>query len=309
MPVHALDVDLVVRPSVRRAFRARRAPRGTPRHRPGDHPGHARGRGRSRRVDGGRRVRSERHLVQLELRPGHLGDHAHHALADLGGGAVHLGGEPTVGAGEKADAGRAVVVEAVRVAEVLEADGKAHAAPDALPARDVPGPAREPDRIARQLLGLRQRQLRAASNHLGDRERAGDALPVRHDVAGRERVPEPKVDGVEPERVGELVHLRLVCEAHLHGAESAHRAAGRVVRVDGDRLDERVRRRRTDRRRTRPRWSSRPSSSTHRRPRPAGLARGRRRACRRGSHGAPCGSVRDGDARGRQTTPRGCRRT
>ena len=41
------------------------------------------------------------------------------------------------------------------------------------------------------------------------------------------------------ERGGELVHLRLVGEAGLHGAEAAHRAAGRVVRVGAVAVDRR----------------------------------------------------------------------
>src|SRR5918996_1696666 len=45
---------------------------------------------------------------------------------------------------------------------------------------------------------------------------------------------------VELERRGELVHLRLGGEARLHGSEAAHRAAGRVVRVDAGRVDQRV---------------------------------------------------------------------
>ena len=69
--------------------------------------------------------------------------------------------------------------------------------------------------------------------------------PVGSVSPGRERVPQPQLDRVDVERGGELVHLRLGGEAGLHGAEAAHRAAGRVVRVDGGRLEQRVRRRRT----------------------------------------------------------------
>ena len=43
------------------------------------------------------------------------------------------------------------------------------------------------------------------------------------------------------QRRGELVHLRLVREARLHGAEAAHRAARRVVGVDDVGVDPRVR--------------------------------------------------------------------
>ena len=68
-----------------------------------------------------------------------------------------------------------------------------------------------------------------------------DPLARREHVARRERVPQPQLDRVEPERVRELVHLRLGGEARLHGAEAAHRAARRVVRVDARRLEQRVR--------------------------------------------------------------------
>ena len=72
-------------------------------------------------------------------------------------------------------------------------------------------------------------------------QRALDHLAGRQRVAGRERVQEAQLDRVDPERRGELVHLRLGGEAGLHGAEAAHRAARRVVRVDAGRLDQRVR--------------------------------------------------------------------
>ena len=45
----------------------------------------------------------------------------------------------------------AVVVEALREADVLEADREADAAPDALAARRVAGAAGQPERVARQL--------------------------------------------------------------------------------------------------------------------------------------------------------------
>ena len=83
----------------------------------------------------------------------------------------------------------------------------------------------------------------ARADHLGDRQRARDPLAGRQHVAGRERVQQPQLDRVDPERGGELVHLRLGGEAGLHGAEAAHRAARRVVRVDDGRLDQRVRHR------------------------------------------------------------------
>ena len=73
-----------------------------------------------------------------------------HALADLGRRAVDLRA-PVL---EEPDPRRAVVVEALRVADVLEPDREADAAPHALAARRVPRSARQPDRVARQLLRL-----------------------------------------------------------------------------------------------------------------------------------------------------------
>ena len=80
----------------------------------------------------------------------------------------------------------------------------------------------------------------AASDHLGHGQRAGDQLAGRKHVAGRDRVEQAQLDRLDVERGGELVHLRLVREAALHGAESAHRAARRVVRVDARAFDEDV---------------------------------------------------------------------
>ena len=151
------------------------------------------------------------------------------------------------------------VVEALRVADVLEADREADAAADALPARRVAGAAGEADRVARQLLRLRDGDVGAAADHLGDRKRAGDHLAGREHVARTRARSQAQLDAADPERVRELVHLRLVREAGLDGAEAAHGAAGRVVRVDARRLELRVRHRCTARTRTTPRSTSRRS--------------------------------------------------
>ena len=68
-------------------------------------------------------------------------------------------------------------------------------------------------------------------------QRARDHLAGGEHAARLERVQEPQLDRVDVERRGELVHLRLGREARLHGAEAAHRAARRVVRVDGEPVD------------------------------------------------------------------------
>ena len=117
----------------------------------------------------------QRDVVGPELEPGDLQDHVRDALPDLGRGAVDLGG-PVL---REHDAGRAVVVEALREADVLEADGEADAAPHALAARRVPRAAREADRVARQLLLLGKRERRRAPDHLGV-----GSDPVEH-LAGR----------------------------------------------------------------------------------------------------------------------------
>ena len=64
--------------------------------------------------------------------------------------------------------------------------------------------------------------------------------PGGHAAVGPHRVEDPQVDRVHVERRGELVHLRLVGEGDLHGAEAAHRAARRVVGVDDVGVDARV---------------------------------------------------------------------
>ena len=112
---------------------------------------------------------------------------------------------------------------------------------DALAARRVACPAREPQRIPRQLLRRRRLERRGRTDHLGDRQRAVDLLAGREHVARLQRVQEPELDRIDVERRRELVHLRLGGEAGLHRAEPAHRAARRVVRVHGRRLDQRVR--------------------------------------------------------------------
>ncbi len=71
-------------------------------------------------------------------------------------------------------------------------------------------------------------------------QRSRQHLARRQGVARLERVQQPQLDRVDPERLGEAVHLRLGGEADLHRAEAAHRPAGRVVRVDDRALDQRV---------------------------------------------------------------------
>jgi hypothetical protein len=85
-------------------------------------------------------VRGDEDVVDPELGSRDLEDHVRDALADLGRGAVHLGRA----VGEQPDSRRARVVEALRVADVLEADGEAGAAADALAARRVAGASRQP---------------------------------------------------------------------------------------------------------------------------------------------------------------------
>src|SRR6266576_947525 len=150
--------------------------------------------------------------------------------------------EPTelVVACGQSHAGRGRVIEPLGVADVLETDGEANPAPDALAARRVARAARKAQGVARQLLRLGYWQGSGAADHLRGRERAGDPLAGRERVAGCERVPETELDGVDAELGGQLVHLRLVREAALHGAETAHCAARRIVRVDAGALDERV---------------------------------------------------------------------
>ena len=93
----------------------------------------------------------EPHVLDAELGARDLQDHAADALADLGGGAVDL----RRAVGEQAHARGAVVVEALRVGDVLEADGEADAALHALAPGRVPRAAGQPQRVARELLGAR----------------------------------------------------------------------------------------------------------------------------------------------------------
>ena len=202
----------------------------------GGHPGHARGGGRSGRVDGARRARRERDLARPELGLGDLEDDADEPLADLDPGAVDGGAPVDV----DLHARGAVVVEPLREADVLEADGEPDAALDALAPRRVAGAARKPDRVARQGLGLGHGNRGGGADDLGDGQRSGQDLPGRQRVAALDRVQQPQLDRVDAERLGQPVHLRLGGEAHLHGAEAAHRAARRIVGVDRRALDQGV---------------------------------------------------------------------
>ncbi len=135
------------------------------------------------------------------------------------------------------------------------------------------------------------------------------SCPVGKRASRLERVQQPQLDRIDVERGGELVHLRLGGEARLHRAEAAHRAARRVVRVDGEAVDQDV----VDRvRADRERAGVRDDRGRARRVGAAvdaGSACARRRAGRRASPGARPRSAPGGGGCGRRTTPRGCRRS
>ena len=91
------------------------------------------------------------------------------ALPDLGGGAV----DERAAVLPSAHARGAVVVEALRVADVLEADGEADAAPHALAARRVAGAARAAAAgRAAASSGSGGCERGGAPDHLGDGQRA-----------------------------------------------------------------------------------------------------------------------------------------
>jgi hypothetical protein len=148
----------------------------------------------------------------------------------------------TVGRGPQRHRRLRRVVESLAVGDVLETDGVADSALQGLPAADVAGASRVGDRLASpsRLLG-RQWGGPAALDHLPHRRRALEDLAGGEHRAGADGVPQPQLERIEPELRGELVHRALVGEADLRRAEAAHRAAGRVVRVDDRRLDEDVR--------------------------------------------------------------------
>ena len=130
-------------------------------------------------------MRREPHLVGPELGARDLQDHARDALPHLGGRAVHLGRA----VGEQPDARGAVVVEALRERDVLEADREPDTPANALAARRVAGPAGQPKRVARQLLGGRRLE-RGGPRESPRRSAASPSIrcPVGSDIAGRERV-------------------------------------------------------------------------------------------------------------------------
>src|SRR5262249_31365227 len=115
----------------------------------GRHPGHPGGGGRARRANLRRRTRGEDDVVGSELAARDLEDDVGDSLPDLGGGAVHLG----TAVCQEPNARSAGVVEALRVADVLEAEREADAAPDAVATRRVARPSGQTEYVAGELLG------------------------------------------------------------------------------------------------------------------------------------------------------------
>lgn len=167
--------------------------------------------------------------------------HGDPALADLGHRRVH-GGHRLAADNLHTYPGGRVVVEALGEADVLDADRVADAPDDALAVGGVGEAARQLSyvrRLARRqpLLLRREGHRLDAAQEFGDRGRGVDRLSGREECALFHRVEAAELDPVHAHRVGELVHLGLVGEARLYRAEAAHRAAGRVVGVEGDAVD------------------------------------------------------------------------
>ena len=224
--VDALDVDLA---AAARA-RARRAPRGRRRGRR-RRPSTSAATPRSSRPSPTRRgrVRREPDVVDAELRARDLEDHVRDALPDLGGGAVDLGRAVV----EQAHARGAVVVEALGEADVLEADREADAAPDALAARRVAGAARAAG--AGRAAAPRPRAARARRRARITSATGSEPVicwPVGSVSPGASAFSSRSSTGSMPSSAASLSICASRGEARLHGAEAAHRAARRVVRVD-----------------------------------------------------------------------------
>ncbi len=83
----------------------------------------------------------------------------------------------------------------------------------------------------------RERHVADPADQLGDGSGRVDHLPGGDVVALGQPVPHPDLRGVDADRLGEPVHLRLVAERGLHRPEPAHRAARRVVGVGAVAVD------------------------------------------------------------------------
>src|SRR5262245_19024077 len=123
MPIDALDVDV----STGALALEQRLLAGQP-HSARRHPRHPGCRSRAGRADACRRRRRDDDIRDPQLLAGDLLDDVRDALTNLRGRAEHLRREPAVSGGEQSDTGGGRVVKALRVADVLHADGEAAAA-------------------------------------------------------------------------------------------------------------------------------------------------------------------------------------
>ena len=266
MSVHPLDVDLA---AAALALLERRPARIA--HGPRRHPCHPRRRRRACRAHRRGRVWHQGHRSRTELGARHLQDHACDALPHLRRSTVHIGASVLT----QDHAGCTRIVEPLRVADVLEPDREPDAPPDTLASSGVARSPRQADRIARQLLGVRNGDRGGSADRLRDGARPLDHLARRQHVTGAESVQEAKLDRVDAELGRQQVHLGFGGETCLHGAESAHRPAGGVVGVHGRAPRSTRWRRDTGPPRRRRHSTSPPWSSTRRRRRRARSSCGR----------------------------------
>ena len=137
-----------------------------------------------------------------------------------------------------------VVVETLGVADVLEAGGVADAALHAFAVRGVGDSAGEGCQIKPLTLTLPPRgggHIPHSAQQLCDGDWAVQLLTGDHLAAGFHSVPDSQFDRIHPKGRRQFVHLRLVRVAVLHRAKATHRAAWRVVRVEDEAVDRRVR--------------------------------------------------------------------
>ena len=179
--------------------------------------------------------RVENDLVDTEQRASDLLGEHDETLTNFGGGELQRDDSIV-----DATAGRRVVVEALAVHEVLDADTPAHSAADVMTVGGASAAAGQVEDIGIVPEIIRQWNCRGLPDALGHWRNTVDDLTGDEPIPGLHGVEQSDLHRIDSTSPSQFVHLALVGEAGLHHAETTHCSTRRVVGAQRPTVDDGV---------------------------------------------------------------------